>query len=56
LNCSPRPSLPKHIPTIRKSRRVGIPNRYPVLLMRMLEKIRIEPIISMFSAVKIMIM
>lgn len=53
LNCNPSPSLPKSIPTTRKSKRVGIPNRYPVLLIRILEKIRIDPIIKMFSAVKI---
>lgn len=38
LNCNPNPSLPKSIPTTRKSKRVGIPNRYPVLLIRILEK------------------
>lgn len=55
LNCSPSPSLPKPIPTSRNSKRVGIPNRYPVLLMRMPEKISTDPTIRMFSAVKIMI-
>ena len=42
------------IPTNRKSNKVGIPNRYPVLLIRILEKISTAPINKIFSAVKTM--
>ena len=42
-NWMPKPSLPNSIPAKRNINKVGIPNRYPVLLIRMLQKIRNEP-------------
>ena len=50
LNWSPNPSLLKSIPTKRKSKRVGMPNRYPVLLIIILMNIKMEPMRSIFSA------
>jgi hypothetical protein len=51
LNCRPRPSLPKSIPTIRKRSNAGNPNLYPVLLTIILTKSSIEKINSAFSIV-----
>ena len=55
LNCKPKPSLPKSIPTTKKIRRAGIPNLYPVLLTVMLTNRSIEKIKRLFSAVNIML-
>ena len=43
------------MPTRRNNNKVGMPKRYPVLLIMILEKISTEPIKSMFSAVKTII-
>ena len=38
-NWMPIPSVPNSMPATRNINKVGIPNRYPVLLIRMLPKI-----------------
>ena len=53
LNSMPNPSVPKIMPVKRNSNKVGMPNLYPVLLMRMLMNISPEPKKNIFSVVNV---
>ena len=48
-NWMPSPSVPNSIPATRNINKVGIPNRYPVLLISMLPKMSNEPTSSPIS-------
>ena len=53
LNCMPMPSLPKSMPVNRNSSNVGMPKRYPVLLIMMLTNTSNEPKRNIFSVVNV---